>query len=117
MPILSASRIWLLYLHHISVKALIKDLKKAVNIPIQLHTHATAGLSSMCIMKAVENGCDVVDTAMSPLADGTSHSPTESIVAAFQGTKYDTGLDLAALANIREYFMRTKTEVPRQWSN
>ncbi len=86
-------------------ESLIKDLKKAVNIPIQLHTHATAGLSSMCIMKAVENGCDVVDTAMSPLADGTSHSPTESIVAAFQGTKYDTGLDLAALANIREYFM------------
>ncbi|MDD6646133.1 MAG: oxaloacetate decarboxylase subunit alpha [Oscillospiraceae bacterium] len=86
-------------------ESLIKDLKKAVKIPIQLHTHATAGLSSMCIMKAVENGCDVVDTAMSPLANGTSHSATESIVAAFQGTEYDTCLDLAALADIREYFM------------
>lgn len=85
--------------------ALTAELKKAVNIPIQLHTHYTTGLASMCIMKAAEAGIDVVDTAMSPLALGTSHAPTESIVAAFQGTEYDTGLDLVKLGEIREYFM------------
>ncbi len=84
---------------------LIKALKSVVKIPIQLHTHYTSGLASMCILKGVEAGVDVVDTAMSPLALGTSHAPTESIVAAFQGTEYDTGLDLKALTEIRDYFM------------
>jgi oxaloacetate decarboxylase alpha subunit len=88
--------------------ALTAELKKAVNIPIQLHTHYTTGLASMCIMKAVEAGVDVVDTAMSPLALGTSHAPTESIVAAFKGTEYDTGLDLVKLGEIREYFMKLR---------
>lgn len=85
--------------------SLVADLKKAVKIPIQLHTHYTTGLASMCIMKAVEAGVDGVDTAMSPLALGTSHAPTESVVAAFQGTEHDTGLDLVALSEIRDYFM------------
>lgn len=84
---------------------LVKDIKSAVKIPVQLHTHYTSGLASMCIMKAAEAGVDGVDTAMSPLALGTSHAPTESIVAAFQGTEYDTGLDLVKLTEIREYFM------------
>ncbi|MFT3951065.1 MAG: oxaloacetate decarboxylase subunit alpha [Oscillospiraceae bacterium] len=85
--------------------SLIKDLKAVVKIPIQLHTHYTSGLASMCIIKGVEAGVDVVDTAMSPLALGTSHAPTESIVAAFQGTEYDTGIDLKALNEVRDYFM------------
>lgn len=84
---------------------LVKAIKGAVKIPVQLHTHATSGLASMCILKAVEAGVDIVDTAMSPLALGTSHAPTESIVATFQGTEYDTGLDLVALGEIRTYFM------------
>ncbi len=84
---------------------LVKAIKDAVKIPVQLHTHATSGLASMCILKAVEAGVDIVDTAMSPLALGTSHAPTESIVATFQGTEYDTGLDLVALGEIRTYFM------------
>lgn len=84
---------------------LVKAIKGAVKIPVQLHTHATSGLASMCILKAVEAGIDIVDTAMSPLALGTSHAPTESIVATFQGTEYDTGLDLVALGEIRTYFM------------
>ncbi|MGN0623448.1 MAG: oxaloacetate decarboxylase subunit alpha [Oscillospiraceae bacterium] len=84
---------------------LVKDIKSVVKIPVQLHTHYTSGLASMCIMKAAEAGVDGVDTAMSPLALGTSHAPTESIVAAFQGTEYDTGLDLVKLTEIREYFM------------
>ena len=88
--------------------ALVSETKKAVKIPIQLHTHYTTGLASMCIMKAAEAGVDVVDTAMSPLALGTSHAPTESVVAAFRGTEYDTGLDLVKLGEIREYFMKLR---------
>lgn len=84
---------------------LIKALKEAVSIPIQLHTHYTSGLASMCELKAIEAGVDLIDTAMSPLALGTSHAPTESMVAALQGTEYDTGLDLVLLNEIREYFM------------
>ncbi len=84
---------------------LVKALKQAVKIPIQLHTHYTSGLASMCELKAVEAGVDLLDTAMSPLALGTSHTPTESMVAALQGTEYDTGLDLILLNEIREYFM------------
>lgn len=86
-------------------ESLVKDLKSAVKVPIQLHTHYTSGLASMCIIKAVEAGVDMVDTAMSPLALGTSHAPTESIVATFMGTDYDTGIDLASLGEVREYFM------------
>ncbi len=84
---------------------LVKALKQAVKIPIQLHTHYTSGLASMCELKAVEAGVDYLDTAMSPLALGTSHTPTESMVAALQGTEYDTGLDLVLLNEIRDYFM------------
>ncbi|MCD7731150.1 MAG: oxaloacetate decarboxylase subunit alpha [Oscillospiraceae bacterium] len=84
---------------------LVKTIKAAVKIPVQLHTHYTSGLASMCLLKGVENGLDMIDTSMSPLALGTSHAPTESMVAAFQGTEYDTGLDLVLLNEIRDYFM------------
>ncbi len=84
---------------------LVKALKSAVKIPIQLHTHYTSGLASMCLLKGIEAGVDIIDTAMSPLALGTSHAPTESMVAALQGTPYDTGLDLVLLNEIRAYFM------------
>ncbi len=84
---------------------LVKALKKEVKLPIQLHTHYTSGLASMCLLKGIEAGADVIDTAMSPLALGTSHAPTESMVAALKDTDYDTGLDLVALAEIRDYFM------------
>ncbi|MBE6826274.1 MAG: oxaloacetate decarboxylase subunit alpha [Ruminococcus sp.] len=84
---------------------LVRALKSAVSVPIQLHTHYTSGLASMCLLKGIEAGVDVIDTAMSPLALGTSHAPTESMVAALQGTEYDTGLDLVLLTEIRDYFM------------
>ena len=84
---------------------LVKEIKAAVKIPVQIHTHYTSGLASMCLLKGIEAGADMIDTAMSPLALGTSHAPTESMVAALQGTEYDTGLDLVALSEIREYFM------------
>jgi oxaloacetate decarboxylase alpha subunit len=84
---------------------LVKAIKGAVKIPVQLHTHYTSGLAAMCELKAVEAGVDMIDTSLSPLALGTSHAPTESMVAAFQGTEYDTGLDLVLLNEIRDYFM------------
>ncbi len=83
---------------------LVKTLKANVKIPIQLHTHYTAGLASMTILKAVEAGVDVIDTAISPMAMGTSQPPTEPIVATLQGTGYDTGLDLQKLDKITKYF-------------
>ena len=83
---------------------LVKALKETVSIPIQLHTHYTSGLASMVLMKGIEAGVDVIDTAMSPLACGTSHPATESMVAALQGTEYDTGLDIKALTEIRDHF-------------
>ncbi len=83
---------------------LVKTLKNTVSVPVQLHTHYTAGLASMTILKAVEAGVDVVDTAISPFAMGTSQSPTESLVATLQGTPYDTGLDLAKLDAVASYF-------------
>ncbi len=79
---------------------LIKALKETVKVPIQVHSHYTSGLGSMVLLKAIEAGADVVDTAISPLALGTSHAATEAIVAALQGTQYDTGLDLEALADV-----------------
>ncbi len=86
--------------------SLVQAIKEAVpDIPVQLHTHYTSGLASMCLLKGVEAGADRIDTAISPLALGTSHAPTESMVAALQGTEYDTGLDIKALAEIRAYFM------------
>lgn len=84
---------------------LVRALKVATNLPIQLHTHYTSGLASMCLLKGIENGADIIDTAISPLALGTSHAPTESMVAALNGTEYSTGLDLMLLNEIREYFM------------
>ena len=83
---------------------LVSELKKSVKIPIQLHTHYTTGLASMTILKAVEAGVDIVDTAISPMAMGTSQAPTESIVATLEGTEYDTGLDLKQLDKVCKYF-------------
>ena len=83
---------------------LVKTLKNSVTIPVHLHCHYTAGLGSMTLLKAVEAGVDGVDTAISPLAMGTSHTPTEALVATLQGTPYDTGLDLAKLDVVAKYF-------------
>ena len=84
---------------------LVKAIKSEVDLPLQLHTHYTSGLASMCLLKGVEAGVDIIDTAISPLALGTSHAPTESMVAAFMDTEYDTGIRLEAFTEIREYFM------------
>ena len=83
---------------------LVKALKETVKIPIQVHSHFTAGIADLVLLKAIEAGADCVDTALSPLAMGTSHPATESIVAALQGTEYDTGLDLIALNDASQHF-------------
>ncbi len=80
--------------------ALVKRLKAAVRIPIHLHTHYTSGMASMSSLMAVLGGLDVLDTALSPLAGGTSHPPTETFIAALRKTPYDTGLDLSQFAPI-----------------
>lgn len=84
---------------------LVKAIKKEIKIPLELHTHATSGFGSMTYMKAVEAGVDIIDTAISPFAEGTSQPPTEPMVAAFQGTEYDSGLDLKQLDKVAEYFL------------
>lgn len=91
-----------------AAEELVSALKKNVKIPIQMHTHYTSGLASMALMKSIEAGADVIDTAMSPLALGTSHAPTESMVAALQGTPYDTGLDLKKLDVVRAHFAKLR---------
>ena len=89
---------------------LVKILKEKVKIPIQLHTHYTSGLASMTLLKAIEAGVDTVDTAISPMALGTSQPPTEPLVATLQGTEYDTGLDLGQLDKIAKYFAPLREE-------
>lgn len=83
---------------------LVSALKSTVKIPIDVHTHYTSGVASMTYMKAVEAGCDIIDTAMSPFALGTSQPATEVMVETFKGTPYDTGLDQNLLAEIADYF-------------
>lgn len=83
---------------------LIGALKNAVKIPLELHSHATSGLASMTYLKGIEAGVDIIDTAISPFALGTSQPPTESLVATLQNTKYDTGLSIDDLNVIAEYF-------------
>lgn len=83
---------------------LVSALKSAVSIPIDLHTHYTSGVAGMTYLKAVEAGCDIIDTAMSPFAMGTSQPATEVMVETFKGTPYDTGFDQTLLAEIADYF-------------
>ena len=83
---------------------LVQALKESVEIPIDLHTHYTSGVASMTYMKAVEAGCDIIDTAISPFSMGTRQAATEVMVEAFKGTEYDTGLDQTKLAEIADYF-------------
>ena len=89
---------------------LMKALKSATSLPIELHTHYTSGVASMTCMKAIEAGCDIIDTAMSPFALGTSQPATEVMVEAFKGTEYDTGLDQNLLAEIADYFRPLREE-------
>ena len=89
---------------------LIKAMKSTISIPIELHTHYTSGVASMTCLKAVEAGCDIIDTAISPFALGTSQPATEVMVETFKGTAYDTGLDQMLLKEIADYFRPMREE-------
>ena len=89
---------------------LVKALKEVVDIPIELHTHYTSGVASMTYLKGVEAGCDIIDTAMSPFALGTSQPATEVMVETFKGTPYDTRLDQNLLSEIADYFRPMRDE-------
>lgn len=89
---------------------LVTALKQSTNLPVQLHTHYTSGVAAMTYMKAVEAGCDIIDTAISPFSMGTSQPATEVMVETFKGTPYDTGLDQQLLAEIADYFRPMREE-------
>ncbi len=83
---------------------LVKALKSSLKIPVEIHSHTASGMAEMSILKSIEAGADIIDTVISPLAGGTSHMATESLVAALEGTEYETGLDLKKLDEARAYF-------------
>jgi oxaloacetate decarboxylase alpha subunit len=87
---------------------LVKAIKAKVDIPVEIHTHATTGLSVATLVKAAEAGAEILDTVISSVAMGTSHSPTETIVEAFKGTEFDTGLDIGPLLDIAAYFREVR---------
>ncbi|MGC4095766.1 MAG: pyruvate/oxaloacetate carboxyltransferase [Nitrospira sp.] len=83
---------------------LVRRLKAAVKVPLHLHSHYTSGMASMASLMAILGGLDMLDTSISPLAGGTSHPATETLVASLQNTPYDTGLELASFQPITEHF-------------
>ena len=87
---------------------LVKAIKAKVDIPVQIHTHATTGLSVATLLKAAEAGADTLDTVISSMSMGTSHSPTETVVEMLKGTELDTGLDVRALLEIAAYFREVR---------
>jgi len=87
---------------------LISRLKETVDIPLQVHSHATTGLSTATLLKCVEAGVDTVDTAISSMSMTYGHSPTESIVSIFEGTEHDTGLNVELLAEVADYFREVR---------
>ena len=89
---------------------LITKLKAAVDVPVVLHTHYTSGLGSMTYLKAIEAGVDVIDTALSALAMGSSQPPTEPMVAALRDTPYDTGIDFDLLNKLNNHFLEVKSK-------
>jgi len=88
--------------------ALVKTLKKAIGVPIHLHSHATSGLAAMSFLRGVENGATILDSCISSFSEGASHPTTESVVAALAGTEYDTGLDLPVLQEVAAHFREVR---------
>ncbi len=95
---------------------LVRRLKAAVKVPLHLHSHYTSGMASMASLMAILGGLDMLDTSISPLAGGTSHPATETLVASLQHTPYDTGLDLSSFQPITEHF-RTVRRKYRQFES
>jgi oxaloacetate decarboxylase alpha subunit len=87
---------------------LVKAIKKVTDLPIEIHTHATTGMSVATLVKCAEAGAEILDTTISSMSMGTSHSPTETMVEIFKGTEYDTGLDNHLLLEIAAYFRKVR---------
>lgn len=97
----------------VRARELVQQLKQAVSVPIQLHSHYTCGLASMTYWEGIQAGVAVVDTAISALALGTSQPPTETLVKTLQETEYDTGLDLNLLARINQEIRKVLADYKR----
>ena len=93
--------------------SLVKRLKQNIKVPIHLHTHNTTGTGDMVYLMAAQAGVDIIDTALSPLAGGTSQPATESMVATFAGTEYDTGLDMNKLLKASEHFRKVADKLKK----
>ncbi|MCG4586503.1 oxaloacetate decarboxylase subunit alpha, partial [Anaerosalibacter bizertensis] len=87
---------------------LIKQIKKEIHIPVQIHSHFTSGIANQTYMKSIEAGADIIDTAISPFGMGTSQPATEPMVASLKNSPYDPGLDMDLLLEISEYFKDIK---------
>ena len=88
----------------------VKALKENVKVPIILHTHSTTGLGMLTLQKAVEAGCDIIDTAISSFSGGTSQAPTETMAYALKQEGYEVDLDMAVLKEINDFFKPIKSE-------
>ena len=95
---------------------LVKKLKDQVGLPVELHTHYTSGFGSMTYLKAIEAGVDIIDCALSPLANDTSQPCTETMVAALEGLDRDTGLDRQAMEPIAKHFLGVKKEIMKEFN-
>ena len=94
--------------------SLVKKLKEKVGVPIHLHTHNTAGTGDMTNLMAIQAGVDIVDCALSPMANGTANPSTESLVATLKGTEYDTGIDMSILSEAAAHFRKVATKMKEE---
>jgi oxaloacetate decarboxylase alpha subunit len=92
---------------------LVKAIKKVTNLPVEIHTHATTDMSVATLVKCAEAGAEILDTTISSMTMGTSHSPTETMVEIFRGTEYDTGLDINLLLEVAVYFREVRKNYKR----
>lgn len=98
-----------------AAEKLVRQLKASLTVPVELHTHCTTGLGSMTLLKGLEAGVDIIDTALSPFGGMTSQPSTESMVAALQESPRDTGLSLAKLNDLAEYFAGVKKKIVEEF--
>lgn len=98
-----------------AAEKLVRQLKASLTVPVELHTHCTTGLGAMTLLKGIEAGVDIIDTALSPFGGMTSQPPTESMVAALQESPRDTGLSLAKLNDLAEYFSGVKKKIVEEF--
>lgn len=95
---------------------LVKKLKEALDIPVELHTHCTSGFGHATYLKAIEAGVNVIDTALAPFSSDTSQPCTETMIRALEGTEYDTGIDVQQLTPISKHFLSVKKRIINEFN-